>query len=112
MAGIVIIVGAGPQDIRQAATPDGDEPGHPPCRGNPRQGGGTARGIVFGIVGVFLVVAAATFDANKTQGLDGALRKIAATLLGPWLLVAVALGLVTFGVYSCCEVRWRKVRPG
>ena len=30
----------------------------------------------------------------------------------PASLVAVALGLVTFGVYSCCEVRWRKVRPG
>jgi hypothetical protein len=69
-------------------------------------------GLVFGVVGVFLVVAAATFDANKAQGLDGALRKIAATPLGPWLLVAVALGLVTFGVYSCCEARWRKVRPG
>jgi hypothetical protein len=22
------------------------------------------------------------------------------------------LGLVTFGVYCCCEARWRKVRPG
>jgi Domain of Unknown Function (DUF1206) len=74
--------------------------------------GGTARGIVFCVVGVFLIVAAATFDANKAQGLDGALRKIAETPLGPWLLVAVALGLVTFGVYSCCEARWRKVRPG
>ena len=74
--------------------------------------GGTARGIVFGVVGVFLVVAAVTFDAKKAQGLDGALRKIAATPLGPWLLVAVALGLVTFGVYCCCEARWRKVQPG
>ena len=64
--------------------------------------GGTARGIVFGVVGVLLVVAAVTFDAKKAQGLDGALRKIAAT----------PLGLVTFGVYSRCEVRWRKVRPG
>jgi len=36
----------------------------------------------------------------------------AATPLGPWLLVTVALGLVTFGVYSCCEARWRKVQPG
>lgn len=74
--------------------------------------GGTARGIVFGVVGVFLVVAAVTFDARKAQGLDGALRKIASTPLGPWLLVAVALGLVTFGVYSCCEARCRKVQPG
>lgn len=74
--------------------------------------GGTARGIVFSIAGVFLVAAAVTFDPKKAQGLDGALRKIAATPLGPWLLVAVALGLVTFGVFCCCEARWRKVQPG
>lgn len=74
--------------------------------------GTTARGIVFAVVGVFLVVAAVTFDPKKAQGLDGALRKIAATPLGPWLLVAVALGLVTFGIYSWCEARWRKIQPG
>jgi len=71
--------------------------------------GTTARGIVFGVIGVFLVVAAVTFDPAKAQGLDGALRKLATTPLGPWLLVAVALGLVTFGVYSWCEARWRKL---
>jgi hypothetical protein len=25
---------------------------------------------------------------------------------------AGALGLVIFGVYSCCEARWREVEPG
>jgi Domain of Unknown Function (DUF1206) len=74
--------------------------------------GTAAQGIVFGVVGVFLIVAAVSFDANKAQGIDGSLRKIATTPLGPWLLIAVALGLVTFGVYSCCEARWRKVQPG
>jgi hypothetical protein len=74
--------------------------------------GTTAGGIVFGVVGVFLVIAAVTFDPGKAQGLDGALRKIARTPLGPWLLVAVALGLVTFGIYSWCEARWRKIQPG
>jgi hypothetical protein len=73
--------------------------------------GTTARGIVFAVVGVFLVVAAVTFDAAKAQGLDGALRKLATTPLGPWLLVAIALGLVTFGMYSWCEARWRKIQP-
>src|SRR5579859_2750514 len=37
--------------------------------------GTTARGIVFGVIGVFLVAAAVTYDAAKAQGLDGALRK-------------------------------------
>jgi hypothetical protein len=74
--------------------------------------GNVARGVVFGVAGVLLVIAAVTFDPKAAQGLDGSLRKIATTPLGPWLLVAVALGLVTFGVYSCCEARWRVVRPG
>lgn len=74
--------------------------------------GNVARGVVFGVAGVLLVIAAVTFDPKEAQGLDGSLRKIATTPLGPWLLVAVALGLVIFGVYSCCEARWRVVRPG
>jgi Domain of Unknown Function (DUF1206) len=74
--------------------------------------GTTARGIVFSVIGVFLVAAAVTFDPAKAQGLDGALRKLATTPLGPWLLVAVALGLVIFGVYSWCEARWREIQPG
>ena len=74
--------------------------------------GTTARGIVFSVIGVFLVVAAVTFDPAKAQGLDGALRKLATTPVGPWLLVAVALGLVIFGVYSWCEARWREIQPG
>jgi hypothetical protein len=74
--------------------------------------GNVARGIVFGVAGVFLVVAAIRFEPSKAQGLDGSLRKIATTPLGPLLLVVVALGLVLFGAYSCCEARWRRVRAG
>ncbi|WP_318782512.1 DUF1206 domain-containing protein [Nonomuraea africana] len=71
-----------------------------------------ARGGVFSVLGVFLIIAAATFDSKEAQGLDGTLRKIATTPFGPWLLVAVALGLVIFGVYSFFEARWRKTEPG
>jgi hypothetical protein len=71
--------------------------------------GRSARGLVFGGVGVFLARAAITFDPNQARGLDGTLREFAGTPAGPWLLVAVALGLVVFGAYSLCEARWRKV---
>lgn len=40
---------------------------------------------------------------------DSALRALADMPLGPWLLVIVAPGLMTFGVYSWCEARWRTV---
>ena len=71
--------------------------------------GGIARGIVFGTVGVFLVVAAIDANPGQAKGVDSALRALAHTPLGPWLLVVVALGLTTFGVYSWCEARWRAV---
>jgi hypothetical protein len=71
--------------------------------------GGIARGIVFGTVGVFLAVAAIDANPGQAKGIDSALRALAHTPLGPWLLVVVALGLMTFGVYSWCEARWRAV---
>jgi hypothetical protein len=69
--------------------------------------GGIARGLVFGTVGVFLVIAAKDANPGQAKGIDSALRALAHTALGPVLLVVVALGLVTFGVYSWCEARWR-----
>jgi uncharacterized protein DUF1206 len=71
--------------------------------------GRSARGLVFSAAGVFLTYAAIKFDPDKAKGLDGTLREFADTPAGPWLLVAVALGLVTFGVYCFAEARWRKV---
>jgi uncharacterized membrane protein len=71
--------------------------------------GGLARGAVFGTVGVFLVIAAVEARPGQAKGIDSALRALAHTPLGPWLLGLVAIGLVLFGVYSCCEARWRQV---
>ncbi len=73
------------------------------------QVGGIARGAVFAAVGVFLIIAGAKSQPDQAKGIDSALRAFAQTPLGPWLLVVVALGLVTFGLFSCCEARWRKV---
>jgi hypothetical protein len=74
--------------------------------------GYVTRGVVFCVASAFLIEAAVSFDPQKAQGLDGSLRETAATPLGPWLLLAVALGLVIFGLYSWCEARWRAVEPG
>jgi hypothetical protein len=71
--------------------------------------GGIARGAVFATVGAFLIVAAIQFQPHKAKGIDSALRTLAHTPFGPWLLVLIAAGLVTFGLYSFCEARWRRV---
>jgi hypothetical protein len=73
------------------------------------QAGGIARGFVFGTVGVFLIIAAQDSNPRQAKGIDSALRALAHTPLGPWLLVIIALGLATFGAYSWCEAKWRAV---
>jgi amino acid transporter len=71
--------------------------------------GTIARGVVIVMVGVLLITAAVQYDPGKARGLDGALRALRDTPVGPWLLVAVALGLVMFGLFGFCEARWRKL---
>lgn len=70
--------------------------------------GTIARGIVFAMAGVLVVIAAVTYDPQKSTGLDGALRTFAQAPAGPWLLGALAIGLIAFGVYGFAMSRWAK----
>jgi uncharacterized membrane protein len=70
--------------------------------------GGVARGVVFITAGIFLVVAAVEAKPQQAKGIDSSLRALAVTPAGPWLLVLVAIGLIMFGLFSCCEARWRR----
>jgi hypothetical protein len=71
--------------------------------------GGVARGAVFVTIGIFLAVAAVNAKPAEAKGIDSGLLVFAHTPLGPWLLVLVAVGLIMFGAFSCCEARWREV---
>ena len=68
-----------------------------------------ARGVVFGIVGWFLIQAALNSDPKRAKGLDGALQTLVQQPYGPLLLGVVALGLVCFGIYSLLCARWNRV---
>jgi Domain of Unknown Function (DUF1206) len=68
-----------------------------------------ARGVVFGLIGTFLLKAALEYDPSEAIGLDGALRKLAAQDYGPFLLGLVAAGLLAFGVFSLFQARYRRV---
>lgn len=71
--------------------------------------GGVARGAVFAGAGVFVLIAALRYDPAKAKGMDATLRSFAHTAAGPWLLVAVALGLILFGCFSFASARWRRL---
>jgi hypothetical protein len=68
-----------------------------------------ARGVVFGLVGWFVIKAAIDYNANEATGLDGALRKLADGNYGPILLFLVALGLIVYAVYCGVEARYRRI---
>lgn len=68
-----------------------------------------ARGVVFALIGLFLVQAAFFVSPCRAQGLDGALLAIASSPYGPYLLIVVALGLIAFGIYSILCARWMRV---
>lgn len=71
--------------------------------------GYAARGIVFLLIGWFTIQAALTVNPNQAVGLDGALLKLAQQPYGIYLLGAVALGLLAFGIYSVLCARWIRV---
>ena len=70
----------------------------------------TARGVVFAIMGWFLIRAAVRFDPNQVEGLGGVLRSIATAGYGPWLLGLVALGLLAYGIYCAFMARYGRVQ--
>jgi len=43
---------------------------------------------------------------RQSDGEAGALAELAAHPYGPWLLGAVAIGLVAYGIYSLVEARY------
>jgi hypothetical protein len=67
------------------------------------------RGLVVALVGWFLLHAALAFDPNSAKGLDQSLKTLAGQPYGPFLLGAAALGLVSYGLWSFIEARYRKV---
>lgn len=71
--------------------------------------GTMGRGVVYALIGVFLVQAAVLANPAQAKGFDGTLLAIATSPYGPWLLGIVALSLIAFGLYSMLCVRWMKV---
>jgi hypothetical protein len=62
--------------------------------------GNVARAAILGFIGVLLLVAAIQHDASKTEGIDGALKRLLDQVWGQVAVFAVALGFAAFGVYS------------
>jgi Domain of Unknown Function (DUF1206) len=73
------------------------------------QAGYIAKGVALSLVGGLLGYATLSFDRQKAQGLDGAMQTILSQPFGRFLLTAVALGFVAFGVFAILQSRYRKM---
>lgn len=71
--------------------------------------GYAALGVVFTIIGIFLIVAALQHNPSQAKGLDTALLELLRQPFGPVLLGIVAVGLFCYGLYSLVEARYRRV---
>ena len=73
--------------------------------------GMAARGVVFAVIGGFLITAALHSDPSEAIGVGGALQKVQEQRYGPVLLGIVALGLMSYGAYELIRARYRRIDP-
>lgn len=71
--------------------------------------GYAARGVVFCIIGSFLIQSARQYDPSQAKGLDAVLQSLSQWPFGPWAMGTVAAGLIAYGFYMLVESRYRRI---
>jgi hypothetical protein len=70
--------------------------------------GVAARGVVFCLIGSFLIRAAADRNPGQAAGMRESLRTIAD--MGRWPFLVIAFGLIAYGVYELLNARYRSIK--
>ncbi|MHA7280820.1 DUF1206 domain-containing protein [Arthrobacter sp. MDT2-2] len=68
-----------------------------------------AKGFALGVLGILVIGATVTNDPEKSTGLDGALKALRDQPFGPWLLGAVAVGLMAYGVFMVVRSKYQRM---
>jgi hypothetical protein len=71
--------------------------------------GFVARGIIFCVIGVFMIAAADHHNPREAKGIGEAMRYIEGLSYGWILLTLVATGLIAYGLFQLIEARYRKI---
>jgi hypothetical protein len=71
--------------------------------------GHAGRGVAFLIVGAFLVYAGWFVEEVEARGLNDMLRRLEAQPWGAWLLIAIATGLIAYGLYLLLAARYLRL---
>lgn len=70
-----------------------------------------ARGIVFGVIGVYLIKSALAQDPGQARDLGASLQAVHQQPFGKVLLSIVAAGLILYGFYNLVRARYRVIQP-
>jgi hypothetical protein len=73
------------------------------------QFGYVTRGIVFAMIGAFLIVAAWRFNSGEAAGMSGALRALRHQPYGLYLLGLAGVGLCSYGVFEFIQSALRRI---
>ncbi|WP_323960149.1 DUF1206 domain-containing protein [Arthrobacter sp. JZ12] len=68
-----------------------------------------AKGIALGVLGILVVIATVTNNPEESTGLDGALKTLQEQPFGVWILGAVAVGLVAYGLFMVVRARYQRM---
>jgi hypothetical protein len=68
-----------------------------------------ARGVVFALTGLSVIVAAFEAEADEARNLAGVLRALEGVPYGWTFLIAAAVGLAAFGLYGVIEAVYRRI---
>jgi len=71
--------------------------------------GTAARTVAIGVAGAFLVLAAYHSDPSETRGLGAALETVQHQPLGPYMLGAIAFGLLVYGAFMFAVAHYRRI---
>ena len=73
---------------------------------NARSGSCCRKGIfATSWIGVLFIVGASTNDPGKTTGLDGALKSFLSVPFGAFVLIAIGVGWIAYGIYAFFRAR-------
>jgi hypothetical protein len=71
--------------------------------------GTAARALAIGLAGAFVVLAAYQSDPSETRSLGAALESLQQQPLGSYMLGAIAVGFLVYGVFMFAIARYRRI---
>lgn len=71
--------------------------------------GYVAKGVALGVLGFLVAIATVRNNPEESTGLDGALKSLQEQPFGVYILGAVALGLIAYGVFMVVRSRYQRM---